>query len=163
MTDSLKQYMFTQATRATNPQQTARTFLRQLANTAGAIEKRWKELGVPNSPSVAYLKQFPAFVVRHLLAHAELIHAKPGDVIVSGNMEDRAGGLFLVLHGRVELHSHWVSTARDASIVCFAPLTVPLCSLSIVSFRGYQSAIYERVSGEGAGLEGVKGDIWPSS
>jgi hypothetical protein len=134
-----EQYVCAQATKASNPQQTALTFVRQLANTAGAMEKRWKELGAPSSPSVAYLQQFPPFVVRHLLAHAELVHANPGDVLVSGNMEDRAGGFYLVLHGRVELHSHWTSAARHAPIVCFVCWALPLssCPLAIVFIPGY--------------------------
>jgi hypothetical protein len=112
-----KHSLCAQAKKVSKAQQDAHDFVRQLATTSGAIEKRWKELGVPRGPRVAYLQQFPPFVMRQFLAQAELIHAAPGDILVSGEMVGRKGGVFLVLHGRVDLHSRWPSAARDASIV----------------------------------------------
>ena len=82
-----------------------------------AVLTLWRSHGVPNAPVVPFLEQFPAFAVRRLLAAARRLELERGTVLAEP--DDDTDGVYVLLDGRVDLHSWIASAHRDAELVRF--------------------------------------------
>ena len=105
-------------------QQDGRSALKSLGRSSSVIAELWRGFGVHTTPRVPYLDQFPPYVARAMLMHAEVADFSAGDVIVrheAGAEWSREQGaaydVFVVLHGRVDVHSSAESAARDTAVV----------------------------------------------
>lgn len=97
--------------------------LTSLGRSSSVVAELWRSFGMPYKPCVPYLDQFPPYVARAMLMAAQVEDACQGEVIVQHDAgadrpkEEEARGVFVVLHGRVDIHSAVASAARDAALV----------------------------------------------